>query len=140
MRLPIEYSRTARNALIQIDIKIIKHELYRTPCFYTHNFSKKKYNPTNLAIYQMHEDENVTPGPIYNISGTLIKQNSTTVGKSSRKAINHGLEQTPAPDYYNPKQQNINGPRPVFSKAKDVEPENAVPPCTWYKPEEKLIK
>lgn len=88
----------------------------------------------------MHEDENITPGPIYNVSGTLIKQNSVTVGKSSRKDLTYGIEKTPAPDHYNPKQQNTKGHHTVFKKGNDVESENGVPPCTWYKPEEKLIR
>lgn len=88
----------------------------------------------------MHDDPQDNPGHQYNITGPLDRLHSTTMLRTSQRLpINHGVENTPGPDQYDPRPTSPHSPKVTFSKAKEINPELASPPCTWYKPEEKLV-
>lgn len=109
------------------------------PSFSLTTSPKKSNGVDYAAIHEMHDDPQDNPGHHYNVSTPLDKRHSTTMQRTSnRLPINHGVIDTPGPDQYKPKPVISHSPKPTFNKAKDINPENASPPCTWYKPEEKL--
>jgi hypothetical protein len=72
--------------------KII-NELQKSSCFFSHQISEKKYLQDNVAIHEMPSRDEVSPGPIYNVSKMADQQDNVShiIGKSQRYNINHGI-------------------------------------------------
>jgi hypothetical protein len=72
--------------------KII-NELQKSSCIFSHQISQEKYLLDNAAIHEMPSRDEVSPGPIYNISKMADQQDnvSHSIGKSQRYNINHGI-------------------------------------------------